>query len=162
MLFKMYHVLFLHKMQVYWPKLVFDDVGTPWTPNPLASANVGHEGYPSPLGESIHFQMNSGKYWKKYYASNMHIWQSLFYLTFFLFMYDIKDFIKLFKCRFTIGTLDTLYIAPLNCHWYCLKIKEVDLGFLVIPEMVLPISVINLWPMDPNDPKVSTTIGTKW
>ena len=38
-------------------------------------------------------------------------------------LYNIKDFIKLFKCRFTIGTLDKLCIASLNRHWNCLKYK---------------------------------------
>ena len=37
--------------------------------------------------------------------------------------YNIKDFIKLLKSRFPIGTLDKLYVAPLNCHWNCLKYK---------------------------------------
>ena len=30
-------------------------------------------------------------------------------------------------------------------------IKGVDLGFLVIPAIVLPMSVINLWPMGPHE-----------
>ena len=37
--------------------------------------------------------------------------------------YYIEYFIKLLKGRFTIGSLDTLYVAPLNCHWNCLKYK---------------------------------------
>ena len=36
-------------------------------------------------------------------------------------LYNIEDFIKLLKHRFTIGTFDTLYIATLNCHWDSLK-----------------------------------------
>ena len=36
---------------------------------------------------------------------------------------NVENFIKLFKFRFTIGTLDTLYTALLNRHWYCLKNK---------------------------------------
>ena len=30
-----------------------------------------------------------------------------------IWLYNVEGFIKLFKCRFIIGTLKTLYIAPL-------------------------------------------------
>ena len=31
-------------------------------------------------------------------------------------LYNIKDFIKLFKCKFSTGTLDTKYVALVYCH----------------------------------------------
>ena len=59
--------------------------------------------------------------------------QKIYFFLNTIWLYNIENFIKLFKCRFTIGTLDTLYSASLNCHYYCLKNKWSWLGILGDP-----------------------------
>ena len=45
------------------------------------------------------------------------------HLKYIIRFYYVKIFVKFFKGEFTIGTLDALYVASLNCHWDCLKYK---------------------------------------
>ena len=57
MLFKIYNAIFLHEMQVYWPKLVFrakiNDVGNLKTPLPLESADILNAWSPSLFMSSL-------------------------------------------------------------------------------------------------------------
>ena len=69
-------------------------------------------------------------WWKPFKKTRLHFLHNIFihvkkvkkeHLKYIIRFYYVKYFVELFKSGFSIGTLNALYIASLNCHWNCLK-----------------------------------------